>query len=398
MFKAMLIKEFILVLRDKHALAALFIMPAIFILIMSMALKDSFNSDRALLRYALIDHDNTAASAKVRALLSGAPAMAEHEVEITSPRQKQQALNETLHFVLTMPAGFAAALVQQQEGAPLFQLDIAADVKQEMLVLFKARLAMVIMQLRVDKLQEELAPFLPESARKLTAIDSDLEALVDVRFNAMAAEKKPTSTQQSVPSWIVFGMFFVVIPMSTIFINERKQNTLMRIRAMNISVPVLFAGKIAPYLIINQIQVWLMIAVGIFFVPLLGGEALVLGNSISGLFMVSLGLSLAAIGTSVLIAVLAATVEQATTVGGIVNILLGAIGGIMVPKFVMPPAMQAFANVSPMSWGLEGFLDIFLRGLGVEAVLTESLALAGFGVGLLLVAGVIFKASDGKKT
>jgi len=33
MFKAMVLKEILLVLRDKHALAALFIMPAIFILI-----------------------------------------------------------------------------------------------------------------------------------------------------------------------------------------------------------------------------------------------------------------------------------------------------------------------------------------------------------------------------
>ncbi len=108
--------------------------------------------------------------------------------------------------------------------------------------------------------------------------------------------------------------------------------------------------------------------------------------------MVSFGLSLAAIGTSVLIAVMAATVEQATTIGGIINILLGAIGGIMVPKFYMPQAMQDIARVSPMSWGLEGFLDIFLRGLGAEAVVMESLALAGFGAGLLLVAGMVFSS------
>jgi ABC-2 type transport system permease protein len=136
-----------------------------------------------------------------------------------------------------------------------------------------------------------------------------------------------------------------------------------------------------------------MIAVGMFIVPLFGAEALVLGNSINGLLMVSLGLSLAAIGTSVLIAVLASTVEQATTIGGIVNVLLGAIGGVMVPKFVMPQAMREFADISPMSWGLEGFLDIFLRGLGAAAVLPESLTLAAFGVGLLFVAGLVFSAS-----
>ncbi len=103
-----------------------------------------------------------------------------------------------------------------------------------------------------------------------------------------------------------------------------------------------------------------------------------------------MGLSIAAIGTSMLIAVSASTIEQATTIGGLINILLGAIGGIMVPKFFMPPVMQSLANFSPMSWGLEGFLDIFLRGLGPKDVLLESLALTGFGLALLLLAWLVF--------
>ena len=390
MFKAMLIKEFILVLRDKHALAALFIMPAIFILIMSMALKDTFNSERVLLKYAVVDLDQSVQSAKIKTFLVDNKVMQERSVTIVDDADRQRVLHEKLHFVLTIPKGFAETYAQEEHNGSLLFLSAAADVKPEMLTLFKAEVATGVMWLRLEKMKAEISPFLPEVAQKLEALDFNAEGIIDVRFNAMQAGEKPTSTQQSVPSWIVFGMCFIIIPMSTIFINERQQNTLMRLSAMNISVPVLFAGKIAPYIIINQIQVWLMIAVGIFIVPLCGAAALTLGASIIGLFMVSLGLSLAAVGTSMLIAVTAATVEQATTVGGIINILLGAIGGIMVPKFYMPESMQEFANLSPMSWGLEGFLDIFLRGLGPEAVITESLALAGFGAGLLLVAGLVF--------
>ena len=70
MFKAMLIKEFLLVGRDKHALAALFIMPAVFILIMSLALKDVMNEDKSLMTYAVIDQDSTAASEALTTKLS----------------------------------------------------------------------------------------------------------------------------------------------------------------------------------------------------------------------------------------------------------------------------------------------------------------------------------------
>lgn len=391
MLRVMLFKEVILLWRDKQALAALFIMPAIFILIMSMALKDTMGGERSLASYAAVDLDDTVESGRLLSFLAENSGLEEQRLTISTVAEQQEALNGTVQFVLSIPRGFAENLGKEQSGSGLLQLTVAPDVKGEVLAFFQGELIKGIMRLRLEKMEEELAPFLPEVAKRLETMDGDGEGLLTVRFRGGEASEQPTSTQQSVPSWIVFGMFFVIIPMSTVFINERRQNTLMRMKAMNLSVPLLFAGKIVPYMLINQIQVWLMIAVGLFVVPLCGGDALTLGDSIGGLVMVSLGLSLAAIGTSMLIAVMAATVEQATTIGGIINILLGAIGGIMVPKFYMPQVMQELAAVSPMSWGLEGFLDIFLRGLGAGAVLPESLALAGFGLGLLFAAAIVFR-------
>ncbi|MCK7498095.1 MAG: hypothetical protein MZW92_50865, partial [Comamonadaceae bacterium] len=47
---------------------------------------------------------------------------------------------------------------------------------------------------------------------------------------------------------------------------------------------------------------------------------------------------------------------------------------------VMPPVMQqACAELSPFSWGLEGFLDLFVRGGGVREVLPEAGQLLAFG-------------------
>ncbi len=391
MFKAMLGKEFKLVLRDKHALAALFILPAVFILIMSLALKDTFGTTRPMLHYRVVDNDNSAWSAEVVSLLADSSALdnSRQPAAATLPPRSPLQSNQ---FVLTIPAGFAVKIANNQFSAPLFWLDVAPDVKQEMLTAFKTELTVITLRLQIKKIKDELAGLLPDAGRRFAHLNLSPDKLVRVRFKALTERKRPTSTQQSVPSWIIFGMFFVVIPMSTIFINERQQNTLTRLRTMNISIPALFAGKIAPYILINQLQVWLMIGVGIFIVPLFGGAALTLGASISGLFLVSLGVSIAAIGTAVLIAVIAGTVEQATTIGGIINILMAAMGGVMVPRFIMPPVMRKIAAFSPMSWGLDGFLDIFLRGLGARAVLPDSLALAGFGLCLLIIAGMIFKA------
>ena len=80
-----------------------------------------------------------------------------------------------------------------------------------------------------------------------------------------------------------------------------------------------------------------------------------------------------------------------TVLGGAGSILLGAIGGIMVPKFLMPEAMQSVSWVSPMAWGLEGFLDVLLRQGGARDVLPEATAMVAFGLAALLVAAELFR-------
>ena len=388
MFKAMLIKEFLLVSRDKHALAALFIMPAVFILIMSLALKDVMNEDKSLMTYAVVDNDQSIGSEALINKLSNIPTLTKYALDSSEYRSPEE---EGVQFIIDIPQGF------YQDELPL-EISVAADTSPTLLTIFKNQIALSWMGNKLDEVNsanQDSFGFLDDAT-----VDTSFDeaALMEIQYAKLAQDEKPTSTQQSVPSWSVFGLFFVIIPMSTIFISERKQNTLMRLSTMNLSLPVLFGGKILPYMLINQVQVWLMIGVGMYIVPLFGAAPLTIGGSVFGLVLVSLSLSLSAIGLSILVATAVDSIEQATTIGGIINILLGAIGGVMVPKFVMPEAMQSFSNISPMSWGLEGFLDIFLRRGTVMDVLNESIALMLFGFISLLIASVIFTYKQRKSS
>ncbi len=388
MFKAMLIKEFLLVSRDKHALAALFVMPAVFILIMSLALKDVFNEEKALIEYAVVDRDNSLESFSLTSKLRANKLMNEHNISDTFSTPKE----EGVQFIVVIPQGFKSQFTQNEANNSALQIEVASDIGQSHLMLLKTQILSSVMQVRLDavNLAQEMQAGIRGHETEAKKIEFDEANMMKIHYAALEEDEKPTSTQQSVPSWIVFGLFFVIIPMSTIFISERKQNTLMRLSTMNVSLAVLFGGKIIPYMLINQLQVWVMIAVGMFIVPLFGAAPLTIGGDITALMAVSLSLSLSAIGLSILIAVIVDSVEQATTIGGIINILLGAIGGVMVPKFVMPDFMQDFANVSPMSWGLEGFLDVFLRRGNLSDVLYEVVGLLLFGLVSLIIAAGIF--------
>lgn len=93
-------------------------------------------------------------------------------------------------------------------------------------------------------------------------------------------------------------MFFVIVPISAVFITERQQGTLQRLRSQGVSFPLLLLGKLLPFFMVNQIQALLMLLVGRHVVPALGGSSLLLPASLLAwlaLWMVASAVSLAAV-------------------------------------------------------------------------------------------------------
>jgi len=368
MFSAMVKKEFLLVLRDKRALAVLFLMPALFILIISVAMRDVFTQNSVSYDITIVDLDKSKITK-----------------EMISDISENQSFNvvDNANIIITIPEKYS-------QSKKRLKIEIKDSLKSDEIELFKAKLLKDITKLKLKIIKNRLLEFSDEAGAAIDNISLDSQDLFELKYNEK--EEIPNSTQQSVPSWIVFGMFFMITPISTVFINERKQNTLSRLNSMSVSVFSMVLSKIVPYLFIGQIQAFVMIGVGMFIVPLFDTPALAINGSVFALIFLSFALSLSAVGLASLIAVSSNSSEQASTIGGIMSILLGAIGGVMVPKFIMPDFMQTLANISPMSWGLDGFLDIFLRGGGISMVLNESLMLLLFGAVTLGISMVMLQA------
>jgi len=356
MFSAMIKKEFLLVLRDKRALVVLFLMPALFILIISVAMRDVFTQSSVSFEITIVDLDKSKITKEMIADIS---------------KNRSFKIVKNANIIITIPQKYS-------QSKQKLKIEIKDSLKSNEIELFKAKLLKDITNLKLKIIKNRLTEFSDEAGAAIDNISLESDELFELKYNQ--SEEIPNSTQQSVPSWIVFGMFFMITPISTVFINERKQNTLSRLNSMNVSVFSMILSKIVPYLFIAQIQAFVMIAVGMFIVPLFDTPALAINGSVLALVFLSFALSLSAVGLASLIAVSSNSTEQASTIGGIMSILLGAIGGVMVPKFIMPDFMQTLANISPMSWGLDGFLDIFLRGGGIAMVLNEALMLILFGL------------------
>src|SRR5574343_1234605 len=386
-------KESLALLRDRHGLAALFVMPVIFILVMTMALHDAFMPGAAIdVGYAIVDLDGSPHAQSLAKRLDKAgsfrrvAAPADVEAARTGLRTSQYAL------VLVLPKGFGERLLTPggADGQPTTPLTLLVDptLNPALQLAFRNQTSAALGTLRADELSQRASQLfgLPSSGKPLEREWAD--EIVSEAVQNDRNVRPPSSVQQNVPAWLVFAMFFVVIPVSSIFITERQQGTLQRLVTMGLPFRHVLLGKLLPFFVVNQIQALLMVAVGLYIVPQFGGEALVMpdGAGLLRWWLVAAAVSLAAVACALLVASIAKTTQQATIVGGVGNILMGAIGGIMVPKFMMPAAMQTLAEFSPMAWGLQGFHTVMLRHGNFAAILPDLLKLLTFAATALAVA------------
>ncbi len=383
-----------LLLRDWHALLLLFVMPAAFILVMSLALQNVFSDQQGVnIRYYLINKDDSLISAtlvhKLHAMKNFKPSPVNKPV-IDLVRQVR---SDHVQFLVSIPKGFGADLLSKN---PLpIQMLAGPNVEPAVYKLFELLLRETIMRVYIHQrlaiMKLKTITFGLASDTKLSHHDGDKLLHAKSLYHMNGVNQRPSSVQQNVPAWLVFAMFFIAIPLSITWVHEKQQGTYARLRSMGLSTNALLMGKMLPYLGVNLLQVILMLMVGVFVVPWLGGDQLTIGQQPLTLCVVSLSISLAAVSYALLIANAASTSDQAIIITGGGNLLMGAVGGIMVPRFLMPPVMRTLSQYSPMAWGLEGFLDVFLRQGRSGAVALSVSELLVFALICLILSGVLLK-------
>lgn len=349
--RALVRKEFLLLLRDPHALAVLFIMPTLFLVLMAGAMSNYLQDKPPALRLVI---DVPAASDSSRFFADA--------LQAQLPDSQLLAASAERIARVRLPADFADSLLDNDARGPALSFPPQLDKLSRQYLRSAVNIALA---------QTRLLAYLQDSG----AIDPELSAaermqLVQQRTQSHIEESeqlasgdlsgRANASQLSVPAWLIFGMFFVALPMAGGFQREQQSGTLLRFRTLGLSLPTLALSKLLPYQAINLLQFALLLAIGVYGLPLLGLAGLQLPGSPAAYLLLAISLTLATCSLGLLLAALARSSEQALLLGGGINIILAAIGGIMVPKSVMPAAMGQLAEVSPMSWALDAFLTLLV--------------------------------------
>jgi ABC-2 type transport system permease protein len=381
-WRALMLKEWRLLLRDRHALAVLFIMPSLFLLLMALAMGN-INQDRPpqIDLQLSMAQDSEAAEFFLQALTAQLP-LRSLQVQHADGRTALSGADASARspMRLQVPADFNDALLAEKPTPLQLIFPPRSDNAERQALRGAVQVAQA--QTRLMAYLEdngELDPDLP-LAERLNLVRQRTQSPVQERLELAAGDLTAgaNASQHNVPAWLIFGMFFVMLPMANSFQREQQNGTLLRLRCLRLSFLILIVSKLPAYLLINLLQFALLLALGVWALPLLGLPALELPGTAVAYLWLAASVALATCSLGLAMAALARSTEQALLLSGGLNIILAAIGGIMVPKSLMPDLMRQLAEVSPMSWALDGFLTLLVGQGGVADVAPYCLRLLLF--------------------
>jgi ABC-2 type transport system permease protein len=168
---------------------------------------------------------------------------------------------------------------------------------------------------------------------------------------------------------------------SMAIVRERELGTLEQLNVTPIARWELILGKMLPYALIGFIDVLLVVVVAVFWfeVPLRGSFALLLSMCLVYL-MTTLGLGL-------FVSTISSTQQQAMMTASFFFLIpMVFLSGFVFPIENMPAVVQPVTYLIPLRYFLVILRGIFLKGVGLETLWPEALALFGWGVGILTLA------------
>ncbi|MCK8779797.1 ABC transporter permease [Rhizobium sp. NTR19] len=174
----------------------------------------------------------------------------------------------------------------------------------------------------------------------------------------------------------IMFLLFSALQSAATLIEERNSGILDRIAVGPAGTDAVVLGKFLFVTIQGLVQVAVIFAVAalVYHIDLTQQIGLWLLTSIAA--------SLGAAGLALAVASACTTRHQAQTISTFVVLICSAIGGSMVPRFMMPQWLQDLGHYTPNTWVIEAYYGTLWRGEGLSDILPEIfclLAMAAVG-------------------
>lgn len=372
--KQMMIKEFIQVFRDKRTRFILIGPPIVQMLVFGYAATFEIRH----VPTAIVDLDHSQESRDLVSRFTSSPYF-DVQRQLDDSRKLTGLIEEGKETVgLEIHAGFAQAL-QKGESAPL-QVIVDATNSNSALIA-----AGYISQIAMGFGQEYQRDHMARIAPQFMQVMPSLELAARPWYNPNLR-----SRWFFIPG-IIGSLTLVLVITLTAFgvVREREIGTLEQIMVTPIRPVEFILSKTLPFFLIGLFDVSLIAVVGTlwFQVPFRGHLSILFIGSV--LFLICM------LGVGLLISTVSSTQQQAMVTAFFFIMPAITFSGFGFPISTMPQWMQYIAYANPLRYFLIVLRGTYLKGVGMDILWPQMLAMSGLGFCLLSVAVLRFhKALD----
>ena len=374
--------------RDRAALAFAFLLPFIFVIGFTLALRDVGPEDETL-RFTLTTQETAGISVLVIDSLASNP---EGPIVAMDHAEALAAVDSgDIAGFISFPADFTQRYLSGQTSALEVYVGDAPPADEAALRGFAQEIAARFSEARAILSALIALGFQEMAAAAMGDLLADASGpAIDLQVEQVG-EIAPFNTSNFVlPGYLTMFVFFTAAMGAEALARERQTHTLERLMANGVRRESLIVGKFLAGATIGVVQVAVMWTVGALAFDI------DLGESPTAVIALSLLMVLASAAFAVLLASFVSNVRTASAAGVLTSLVLAPIGGSWWPLFITPPFMQSLARLTPHGWANDALNRLMLFGAEFTDVVPSMAALVVFAAVFLSLALWRFRLAPGE--
>ncbi|MCH2145627.1 MAG: ABC transporter permease [Phycisphaerales bacterium] len=405
--------------RDRLGLGMFILVPIAFLTMFGMAFGGLGSGMNIKIKIGILDLDQSIQSAAlIKAVESGNDRMQLVPLKGDDSNAAMFIVRKgTYPGAVVIPKGFGSSLLE--EGKPLaLELyydtsnPVAPELAQGKLLEAAGRgLAPALIARQLEVLEQMAGPLTERQKMLRTMLSKAAETgtqpegstVIPMNTSTIPIKAISSSTKQGDQSLVTYytgaiGMMFLMFSASTIcgsLLEERENGLTGRLSALGISPTQMILGRFYFSTIIGIAQFIIMLAWAAFIFKVSFTETVQL---VQLACLVPLAAA-AASGLGLIVTVPCSTRRQQSTLSTIIVLLLSALGGSMVPSFMLPGYLQDAGAFAFNWWAIEAFQQVLWYvspgesiGEAIERIGHALLVLLGTSIGGLVLASAIFRS------
>ncbi len=362
-------KEFIQIFRDPRTLALILVIPVMQLFLLGYAATNDVRN----VPLAVVDQDR---SPQARSLLDAYRSADYFKLtyEVDSEGELRDLIDAGKARVgIIIPPGYGSQISGNGSAEVAFILD-GSDPSVASTAMSAAQL---IGQSQSTKLMIERL----SAHGQLRAVKQPVDVRTQVWYNPDLI-----SAYFMVPGVIGLILYALTsILTATAVVRERERGTIEQLIVTPIRSWELVVGKVLPYVILALLNTLEVLAIGSlwFKVPVRSGLGLIM--LVSALFIFT------GLGIGLLASTIANTQQEAMLIVWFTLLPSIFLSGFLYPLETMPLVLRWISYLMPLRYYLVIIRSLLLKGVGLQFLRTEIMALAVFGIAIMSLAAIRFR-------